>query len=278
MAHDYDAKHIARLIFNSQAYQRVATSDPDEARQLAAPLRRRMSAEQVLDSLLASAGKELHVEDLNIDVEGTRLETSSISLGRPARAWQFTSMSNERDRPSLSLPAAQTAVNVLEAFGWRASRQDPLTVREKEPTVLQPAILANGTLPKRVSQLSEDSIFVRLALQAQSPDWFVAAVYQQILSRPPTDEERAVFVGLLAPGFEQRKTGASPGPKPGWPKRDGVSWSNHLQGKSNEIRLAWQKEVEQGDPPTTQLTADWRERAEDLVWTLVNSPEFVWIP
>ena len=278
IAHDYDAKHIARLIFDSQAYQRVPTTDPDEARLLAAPLRRRMIAEQVLDSLLAAAGKELHVEDLNVDVEGTRLETSSISLGRPARAWQFTSMSNERDRPSLSLPAAQTAVNVLEAFGWRASRQDPLTVREKEPTVLQPAILANGALPKRVSQFSEDSAFVPLALQADSPQQFVDAVYQQILSRSPTEDEKSLFADSLADGFEERKTGAMPGPKPGWPKRDGVSWSNHLQSQSNEIRLAWQKQVERGDPPTTQLTADWRERAEDLVWALVNSPEFVWIP
>jgi len=65
---------------------------------------------------------------------------------------------------------------------------------------------------------------------------------------------------------------------PNWPKRDGVSWSNHLQSKSNEIRIAWQKQVEQGDAPTTQLAADWRERAEDMVWTLINSPEFVWIP
>jgi hypothetical protein len=220
----------------------------------------------------------LHVEDLNIDVEGTRLETSSISLGRPARAWQFTSMSNERDRPSLSLPAAQTVVNVLEAFGWRASRQDPLTVREKEPTVLQPAILANGTLPQRVSQLSEDSVFVQIALEAESPEQFVTAVYQQILSRPPTVDEQALLVEFLADGFVERRTGAAPGPVPSWPQRDGVSWSNHLQGKSNEIRLAWQKQVERGDPPTTRLTRDWRERAEDVVWSLVNSPEFVWIP
>ena len=278
MTHDYDAKHIARLIFNSRAYQRVPTTDSDQARMLAAPLRRRMTAEQVLDSLLAVAGKEMHVEDLNIDVEGTRLETSSISLGRPARAWQFTSMSNERDRPSLSLPAAQTAVNVLEAFGWRSSRQDPLTIREKEPTVLQPAILANGALPKRVSQLSEDSRFVQLALEAKSPEQFVESAYQQILGRQPSAEEHRLLVELLGQGFADRKTGMAPGPKPSWPKRDGVSWSNHLQGKSNEIRLAWQKQVEKGDPPTTQLTSDWRERAEDLVWTLVNSPEFVWIP
>jgi hypothetical protein len=34
----------------------------------------------------------------------------------------------------------------------------------------------------------------------------------------------------------------------------------------------------EGDPPTTRLEADWRERMEDMVWALVNSPEFVFIP
>ena len=38
------------------------------------------------------------------------------------------------------------------------------------------------------------------------------------------------------------------------------------------------REVEQGDVPTARLTADWRERAEDVVWTILNSPEFVFVP
>jgi Protein of unknown function (DUF1553)/Protein of unknown function (DUF1549) len=276
--HDYDAKHIARLILNSQAYQRVPTADADRARLVAAPLRRRMTAEQVLDSLLIAAGKEVHVEEMNIDVVSSRLETSSINLGLPTRAWMFTSMSNERDRPSLSLPGAQNAVTLLEAFGWRPSRQDPLTYREKEPTVSQPAIVANGVIAKRIAQLSEDSVFVRLALAAETPADFVEAAYRQILNRPPTAAERDLFVALLADDFSSRKTGVAPGRVPGWPTRDGVSWSNHLQTKSNEVRIARQKEFEKGDPPTTQLTKAWRERAEDMVWALVNSPEFVWIP
>jgi hypothetical protein len=278
VSHDYDQKHIARLIFNSAAYQRTPTSDVERATKLAAPLRRRMTAEQVLDSLMAASGKELHVEEMNIDPVGSRLEVSSINLGRPERAWQFTTMGNERDRPSLSLPAAQTAVSLLEAFGWRASRQDPLTVREEEPTVLQPAVVANGVFGRRAAQFSEDSIFVELALMAKSPEEFVDVAASQILSRTPTADERALFVELLAEGWEHRATGSPAGPKPGWPARDGVSWSNHLQSESNEIRLAWQKQVEKGDPPTTLLTADWRERAEDVVWTLFNSPEFVWLP
>ena len=230
------------------------------------------------DSLFAAAGKEIHVEEMNVDVLSSRLETSSINLGLPMRAWQFTSMSNERDRPSLSLPAAQTAVTLLETFGWRASRQDPASYREKEPTVLQPAILANGVIAKRIAQLSEDSVFVKLAIRAETPADFVEAVYGQVLSRPPAAAERDLFLSLLADDFSSRKTGEPPGPIPGWPARDGVSWSNHLSTISNEIRLARQKEFEKGDPPTTQLKPEWRERAEDLVWVLVNSPEFVWIP
>ncbi|HZN34738.1 MAG TPA: DUF1553 domain-containing protein, partial [Pirellulaceae bacterium] len=219
LAHGYDARHIARLILNSRAYQRVPTADADRARLVAAPLRRRMTAEQVLDSLLVAAGKELHVEELNLDVYGSRLETQSISLGLPARAWQFTTMGNERDRPSLSLPGAQTAVTLLETFGWRASRQDPASYREKEPTVLQPAILANGVIARRIAQLSEDSAFVPLALAAETPADFVDSVYRQVLSRRPTADERALFVELLAEDFSQRKTGAAPGPIPGWPAR-----------------------------------------------------------
>ncbi len=278
VTHEYDAKHIARLIFNSRAYQRVPTSDEGKARLFASPLRRRMTAEQVLDSLLTAAGKEAHTEEMNVDVDSSRLETSSINLGLPTRAWRFTTMGNERDRPSLSLPGAQTAVTLLETFGWRSTRQDPLTYREKEPTVLQPAILASGVFAKRAAQLSEDSAFVALALSAETPADYVEAVYRQIVSRPPTPAERDLFVSLLGDDFSSRKTGSPPGPIPGWPARDGVSWSNHLQTESNQIRIARQKEFEKGDPPTTQLKAAWRQRAEDMVWALVNSPEFVWIP
>lgn len=274
----YDQKHVARLIFNSATYQARPASDAVKAREFAGPTRRRLSAEQVLDSMYSIAGKPFNVEELNIDVHNARPETISLNMGLPTRAWQFTSLSNERDRPSLSLPAAQTMMNVLEAFGWRASRQDPLTVRETDPTVVQPAILANGVAAKRVTQFSEDSYFTELALRDQPVEAFVDAVYLRLLNRKPTASERQTLVELLAPGYESRRTGAAPGPKPVRPPRDGVSWSNHLKPITNEMKVEFQKKVELGDPPTTTLTADWRERAEDAVWALLNSPEFVFIP
>ena len=169
-------------------------------------------------------------------------------------------------------------LNVLEAFGWRASRQDPLTVREREPTVLQPAVIANGVAAKRIAQRSEDSRFTHSAVAAKSADEFTREVYAQILGRQPSARELSVGRELLSDGFEKRLTGAKAGPMPKQPARDGVSWSNHLHPQANEVRVQRQIEVEKGDPPTTLLVDDWRSRAEDLVWAVMNSPEFVFVP
>ena len=294
ITHDYDLKHIARLILNSRAYHvatrgsRVeATSDEREADvkrrsdtgEPPVSTARRLTAEQLIDSLFVAAGKSFNVEELNIDVDGARKQDVSISLGHARRAWQFTSMSNERDRPALTLPAAQTIVDLLEAFGWRASRPDPITHRSRETTVLQPATLANGVVAKRISQLSDDSAFTELALQAKSPEEFVNAVTQRILTRPPTKSELALFEPLLRDGFEKRIVpGSPPIRRPGPPRSTGVSWSNHLKPEASLRKQRLAEELAHGDPTTSRLNADWRERAEDVIWSLINSPEFLIVP
>lgn len=42
--------------------------------------------------------------------------------------------------------------------------------------------------------------------------------------------------------------------------------------------LAAQQLVAKGEPPTARLTDDFRERVEDVLWALINSPEFVVVP
>ena len=44
------------------------------------------------------------------------------------------------------------------------------------------------------------------------------------------------------------------------------------------MMLAAQQRVARGEPTTQRLTADFRERVEDALWALINSPEFVVIP
>ncbi len=57
----YDLKHVARLILTSHVYQRVAIpsmGNEEEEALFAGPLRRKMTAEQVVDSLFSACGKD----------------------------------------------------------------------------------------------------------------------------------------------------------------------------------------------------------------------------
>lgn len=279
----YDLKALARMIMTSQVYQREvdaeAAVDDRRARLFAGPSPRRLTAEQVVDSMFAISGKPVNVESINIDVDGMRSFEQSINLGQVRRAWQLASMSNERDRPSLSLPGAQTLVDVLETFGWRSSRPDPITTRSQEITVLQPAIVANGVIGKRTTQLSDDSRFTELALRDQPLDDFITEVFEAVLTRPPRSEELEIFRDVLAEGYEQRRVpGAVPIVRTRTVTSLGVAWTNHLIPEANDRKIALKHELDRGDPPTQRLVANWRERAEDVVWTLLNSPEFVFMP
>jgi len=280
IANDYDMKHVARLILNSQTYQRrVDGAASREARKyFATPTRRRMKAEQIVDSLFLAAGKPMGAETLSLDPEGRRPVTSFLNLGVPKRAWQFTSLSNERDRPALALPVAQSIVDVLKTFGWREARQDPISRRDHEPTLLQPAVLANGLVGRRITTLSDDSELTAIVMKRQPLPELVDAMFARLLSRSPSEEERAIFVELLREGYEDRiREIESEGPaRP--EKRHAVSWSNHLSPEATKIKLELERLARAGDPPTKRLDADWRERAEDMVWALLNSPEFVFVP
>ena len=243
----YDLKHVARLILNSHAYQRSPRGEEvlqaGQAYLFAGPIRRRVSAEQLVDSLFLAAGKPFDAGPMCIDVDGARPAKLSLNLGEPTRAWQFSSVSNERDRPSLALPFTQPFVTLMETFGWRSSRQDPRTVRNDEPTALQPAIMANGSLTGRIVRLSDDSAFTALALQDQPLDALIRQVFLRLLTREPTAAERQLFTELLEPGYDQRRV-AEAAPEASRPRlrRGVVSWSNHLDPEASVV----QAELEDG--------------------------------
>ena len=57
-----------------------------------------------------------------------------------------------------------------------------------------------------------------------------------------------------------------------------VSWNNHLSSDSNRIKVDLERLVRKGDPPTQRLRAVWRKQMEDLIFALINSPEFIFVP
>jgi hypothetical protein len=235
-----------------------------------------MTAEQLVDSLFSAAGKEFGCEELTFDPPGRQPIKQCINLGVPRRAWEFVSLANERDRPALALPRAQAFVDVLQAYGWRDARTSSQTVRDESMTPLQPMTLANGVLGNRVARLSDDSAFTALALQDIELDDLVTRVYERTLSRRPNGEERRLFTRLLSDGHAERRTGKPPVPRP--PVRSLVSWANHLSPEATRLKLEEEQAARAGDPPTPRLRAEWRERFEDMLWAIMNSPEFAFVP
>ena len=272
----YDETALRRLIMTSSAYQRA--SDPGLA--AADPLyrahaRRRLAAEQVVDGLFAASGRAMRLEEVSLDIDGVRDQGNSISLGNPNRAWMLTSTSNERDRPSLSLPRIQAVCDVLEAFGWRGARQDPRSLRDEFPEVIQPAILANGTMGMWLTTLTDEHAVTRMALEEASVSQLVERLYLRYLTRKPTPAESARVGALLSPGFAARKL--SEAVKHTAPPRlpdPYVSWSNHLDPEATVVRQAQEARSRAGDPPTLRLNPEWRVKLENVVWALSNSPEF----
>ncbi len=277
VSHGYDLKHLARLILNSQAYQRQAHTEADANRLYAAPLKRRLSAEQLVDALFAAYGKDFDTGLLCIDLDSGRTPKLALNFGEPRRAWQFVYTANDRDRPSLNLPRAQVITELMTAFGWEGNRQEPISVRNKESNPLQPALLANGTASLWLTRLSEDSGMTELALKKQSVEKLVEEVYLRVLGRQPNEHERTKFVALLKPGYAQRVLSLT-APRIASEPKPYISWANHIVAQANVLRQVEEVEAREGPAPTVRLQADWRMRMEDFLWALLNSPETIYIP
>jgi len=280
----YDLKHLTKTIVGSNAYQRSAVNPPGDSTQanqrfFEGPYRRRMSAEQVVDNAWHVAGRIMNVGVLTMDKEGRLPPGSFLNFGEPRHAWEFTSMANERDRPSLALPRAQAVVDTLEAFGWRASRQEPSSHREEAANPLQSATLANGTMGGWLSQLTDESEATEICRTAKSVSQLTEDLFLRFLTRSPSDEERKRFESQFADGFENRVVPSAEIPPPPVAERfPHVSWSNHFDGEANSVKQSQEILARKGDPPTRFLRPRWRERAEDALWALLNSPEMILIP
>ncbi|MGC6444789.1 MAG: DUF1553 domain-containing protein [Rubripirellula sp.] len=281
---DYSIKHIMRLILNSDLYQKQAVGEnrdaAPESRWFHAPDPRRLLAEQVVDSLFTATGREMQAGELTFVHDGVHPMNRRLTLGQPKRAWEFASLNNERDRPSLSLPEAQPIVDVLEAFGWTGSRQKPISHRESSPNVLQPGILSNGTLSDSLVRAAAGSFLAEIAIEAQDPENLLNRLFVRFLSRHPNEDEKADLLPALSDGFSERLVEWPKGqPLPVFQKRfPQITWTNHLVPEANEIQLELQQHVLQGPPADPRINRQWREIYEDVVWTLVNHREFVWLP
>jgi len=231
-----------------------------------------------VDSMHLAAGKEFECEDMNLNPAGDRPAKQFLNMGKPTRGWQMTALSNERDRPALALPIAQSIVDVMSTFGWRQSRQNPATTRDDAPSPMQTLILANGVLGTRMVRLSDDSAYTELAMKSIPAEELVKETFLKVMSRPPSPEESNTFVSLLKPYYQTRKVKGAESVVTKRQSDNRVSWSNHLSAEATLIRMDEERKLRMGDQPTKRLTPEFRERYEDALWAMINSPEFVMVP
>ena len=102
---------------------------------------------------------------------------------------------------------------------------------------------------------------------------------RRVLSRPPLDVESRRLVAYLGDTYATRVVpGARSVSRDTAASARRVSWSNHLSPEASTIQIERERAARAGDPPTARLTAAFRERMEDVVWALVNGPEFLFVP
>ncbi len=266
----HSIRRIQELILKSQAYQRKADTKLAErkgksGRLYATQILRRMTAEQLVDSLFQSVRRTMNAERM-VWVE---------DYGYPERLWQMVSLSNEGDTEILSdaRPVLQGITDLASAFGWREQRPVPLTDRMDDPTAQQPLTLANGTAANRLFRLTDNSFYTKLSHQSRTLEDLADLLFLNVLSRKASSKELDWVNQWLGPSWEHRRAfDFDEGKVAGTHLAQSLTLVDH--GLAKEIA----KEVRKGEPITQSLTPEYAQRLEDVLWALHNSPEFQFIP
>lgn len=266
----YSIKYIEELIVKSQAYQRRRVSKPAELKDagslplFAAQPTRRMRAEEVVDSLHRIVRREFRSE---------RIAYQAVDFGHPKRTWQVVTLSNEEDNAVLVKPLLQEIITTAKAFGWRDQRPDPVCVRNTDPNPLQPLAIANGELSGRLVRLTDQSHFTWLSNQDSPLPAFTDNLFLNTLSRPPEEREREWVYAELEPVWANRRI-------PPDQQRQQIRKAAPQEITIGDTAAAQEyiMKIREGEPPTASLREAYRKRLEDILWTTLNSPEFLFVP
>jgi len=183
MESGWSMKSLHRLMVTSHAYRMRSTSSADDIRRQADPDNRllwranlrRMEAETVRDSVLCVAGQ------LDLAGGGPDLEHGQ-GLSVPRRSLYFQH-------------AAEKQMTFLKLFDAASVSE---CYRRSESVVPQQALaLANSPLALAQSRRLAASLWQQAGTHADSAAWFIQAAFEQVLSRPPNEQERVVAAEFL---------------------------------------------------------------------------------
>jgi hypothetical protein len=207
---DFDLKEYLRIVCNTKAYQREATTtevNPADEYHFPGPLLRRMTAEQVWDSFITLAVNKpdeyqkeparVEAKLLNIDLSkataemiyehNKELASSDIKKSRDARNKPYSYKGQLLVRAS-ELPLPQPPGHFLRQFGQ--SDREAIEVSSEDGSVPQVLQMFNGPVTHML--LEPESLMYKNVIAEKGTDARIDVIFLSILSRRPTPAERQV--------------------------------------------------------------------------------------
>jgi hypothetical protein len=184
IAHKFDVKHLVRTITASAAYQRSSRPLPTNAaddRFYSRYLIRRLPAEVILDAYSDVTGVPTPFTQTKSAAGDSVTNTASYPAGTRA----------------VQVPDSLAVSRFLDAFGRAERVQTCACERTTDASVTQALHLNNGgTLNEKLR--NADSVVGKWVAAKLSDAQVVDRLFALALGRPPTAEERAKFVAILA--------------------------------------------------------------------------------
>ena len=181
---NYDMKAVIRLIATSKIYQARADILEDESKPYAfnGPVRKRMTAEQFIDSVRTVVGVWPKPDkDAFNDGKGQGGQLNVVMKTHGLEKWD--------DRP---IRTALIQRDTLQAVLGRPNREQVVTSRPDQLTTLEAINLANG--PELAALIREGA--QKMGKVADSKSW-VTQIYEAALSRKPATREMETSLKIL---------------------------------------------------------------------------------
>ncbi|WP_231617608.1 DUF1549 domain-containing protein [Novipirellula aureliae] len=202
---DFNLKEFMRIIYNTQAYQRQVSYtgyEPGKPYLFEGPVLRRMTAEQVWDSLLTLSIKSpdsylrpddsQFIEAINLERDATKAEMMELietvpeamnAIRREERAPRYKNVTLRR---AAELPQPLPDNHFLRQFGQ--SDREIISSGSSEGTVPQLLTLFNGPV---THMMLESGSVIRMEIEeADSAEERIDIIFLSILGRMPTLEQK----------------------------------------------------------------------------------------
>jgi len=265
-ANGYNLKYLIAVITNTQAYQRSSglAKEPypvQPGETLESIAQKHRTTVEILRALNGGA-KQLSGSQIFVPVLPEKAE--SVFARAPLRplspeqlfysilqAVGADDVRQARNRQSLE----QMKANYLRRFITLFDNDEQTEQTDFEATIPQALMMMNGDLIN--SRLNASPILTQLLNARLTDPQRVNLIFLQTLSRPPTNEEVTLFGRMLEGRLQQARLKAANTPPP----------ANGNGGQQNQQQfLQAQRKI---------LTDAQRQAYEDILWSLVNSSEFM---